>query len=43
MIPMITPLDSSFINPILCLVGSLLFSVGFGTVSNVILKNTALV
>ncbi|MBQ8546223.1 MAG: ABC transporter permease [Clostridia bacterium] len=43
MIPMITPLDSSFINPVLCLVGSLLFSVGLGAVSNIVLKNTSLV
>ncbi|MGN1445527.1 MAG: ABC transporter permease [Eubacteriales bacterium] len=43
MIPMITPLDSSFMNVILCLVGGGLFGLGLGAVSNVILKKTSLV
>lgn len=40
MIPMITPLDSGFVNVILCLVGGALFSVGIGAASNLILNNT---
>lgn len=40
MIPMITPLDSGFVNVILCLVGGALFSVGIGAVSNLILNKT---
>lgn len=43
MIPMITPLDSSFLNPILCLAGGAIFSVGFGAISNVILSKKSLV
>ncbi len=43
MIPMITPLDATPINIVLCLVGSLLFSIGLGVVSNIILKKTALI
>lgn len=43
MIPMITPLDSTFINPVLCLGASILASVGFGAISNVVLNKTALV
>lgn len=43
MIPMMTPLDSSFLNVIMCLVGGALFAVGLGSVSNVILKKTNLV
>ena len=40
MIPMITPLDSGFVNVILCLVGGALFSVGIGAASNLILNKT---
>ncbi|MBQ3506481.1 MAG: hypothetical protein IJA89_06905 [Clostridia bacterium] len=40
MIPMITPLDSRFVNVILCLVGGALFSVGIGAASNLILNKT---
>lgn len=43
MIPMITPLDSTILNPVLCLVGGGLFSVGLGAVSNLILKKTSLI
>lgn len=43
MIPMMTPLDSSFLNVIMCLVGGALFAAGLGAVSKVILKKTSLV
>lgn len=43
MAPMITPLDSSVLMPILCVVGGVLFAVGLGAVSNVVLKKSALV
>ena len=38
MIPMLTPLDSTIMNVVLCLAGGFVFSVGFGTISNLILK-----
>ena len=43
MIPMLTPLDASVMNAVLCLAGGTMFSVGLGAVSNLILKKTALV
>lgn len=43
MIPMITPLNSGIINVILCLAGSLLFSIGIGIGSYFILKKTSLI
>lgn len=43
MIPMLTPLDSTIMNVVLCLVGGVLFSVGFGTISNQILRKTSLI
>ncbi|MDE6585135.1 MAG: ABC transporter permease [Clostridia bacterium] len=43
MIPMISPLDSSIINVIMCFAGGALFAVGLGAVSNVILNKTSLV
>ena len=43
MVSMITPLNSTFINVILCLVGGTLFAVGLGAISNVVLKKTSLV
>ena len=43
MIPMITPLDSSFLNVIMCLAGGAMFGVGLGAVSNLILNKTSLV
>lgn len=38
MIPMMTPLDAAVQNVVLCLAGSVLFGVGLGAVSNLILK-----
>ena len=38
MIPMITPLDSTIINVVLCLAGGVLFNLGLGAISNAILK-----
>lgn len=43
MLPMITPLDSNFLNVIMCLAGGALFAAGLGAVSNVILNKTNLV
>ncbi len=43
MIPMISPLDSTVINVIMCLAGGGLFAVGLGAVSNLILNKTSLV
>lgn len=43
MIPIITPLNSTIINVILCLVGSILFSVGIGFGSKAILDKSSLV
>ena len=43
MIPMMTPLNSSIINVIMCLGGGALFAFGLGTLSNYILKKTSLV
>lgn len=40
MIPMITPLNSTIVNVLLCLVGSAIFAVGIGIGSNLILKKT---
>ena len=43
MVSMITPLGSTFINVILCLAGGILFAVGLGAISKVVLKKTSLV
>lgn len=43
MIPMLTPLNSGILNVIMCLAGGATFSVGFGAVSNNVLKKTSLV
>ena len=43
MIPMITPLNSTMMNVMLCLAGGILFSVGLGAISNIVLKKTSLV
>lgn len=43
MVPMITPLDSTIMNVILCLAGGVIFSIGIGAISNVVLKKTNLV
>ena len=43
MVPMITPLDSGLMNVIMCLVGGVLFSIGLGVVSKIVLNKTSLV
>lgn len=43
MIPMVTPLDSTIVNVVLCLVGGAIFGAGLGTLSGLILKKTSLV
>lgn len=43
MIPMLTPLDATILNAVLCLAGAALFSAGLGAVSNIVLKKTSLV
>ena len=43
MIPIITPLNSTIVNVLLCLVGSILFSFGIGFASKVILDKSSLV
>ncbi|MBQ8311560.1 MAG: ABC transporter permease subunit [Clostridia bacterium] len=43
MVSMITPLNSTLINVALCLVGGLLFALGLGAISRVVLKKTSLV
>jgi len=43
MIPMMTPLNATAMNVLLCLAGGVLFSIGLGAVSNAILKKTSLV
>lgn len=42
-VSMITPLSSTVINAILCLVGGLLFAIGLGAVSKTVLKKTSMV
>ena len=43
MLPMVSPLDANFLNVVLCLAGGVLFAVGLGAVSNLILNKTDLV
>lgn len=43
MIPMMTPLNSTILNVIMCFAGGALFGVGLGAISNLILKKTSLV
>ena len=43
MIPMMTPLNSTLLNVLLCLAGGTLFSVGLGAASNKLLNSTSLV
>ena len=43
MIPMLTPLNADLINVILCIAGGVLFGLGLGAISNLILKKTSLV
>lgn len=42
-VPMLTPLDSSMMNVLMCLAGGALFGVGLGAASNQVLKKTSLV
>ncbi len=43
MIPMLTPLNAGVMNVVLCLIGGTIFSLGFGAISNQILRKTSLV
>lgn len=43
MIPMISPLDSTFVNFAIALVGGTALSVGVGAISNIVLNKTALI
>ena len=43
MVPIITPLNSGFINIILTFIGGGLFSLGLGAISNIVLKKTNLI
>lgn len=43
MIPMLTPLNSNILNVVLCLAGAVLFGVGIGAISNLVLRKTSLV
>ncbi|MBQ6696393.1 MAG: ABC transporter permease [Lachnospiraceae bacterium] len=43
MIPMLTPLNATIMNVLLCLVGGGLFGAGLGAISNQVLKKTSLV
>lgn len=43
MIPMLTPLNATVMNVVLCLSGGIAFSVGIGAISNAILRKTSLV
>lgn len=43
MIPMMTPLDAGIMNVVLCLAGGVLFSVGIGAGSSLVLRKTSLV
>jgi len=43
MVSMITPLGSNMMNVILCLAGGILFAIGLGVCSNLVLKKTSLV
>lgn len=43
MIPMLTPLDSTIRNVILCLAGGAVSGIGLGAVSNIVLQKTSLV
>lgn len=43
MIPMLTPLDSTIMNVVLCFAGGVLFSALFGAISNMVLKKTNLI
>ncbi|MBQ9123733.1 MAG: ABC transporter permease [Lachnospiraceae bacterium] len=43
MVSMITPLGSTWMNVLLCLAGGILFAVGLGAISNVVLKKSSVV
>lgn len=43
MIPSLTPLDSTVMNVVICLIGSAIFSVGLGAIGNIVLRKTSLV
>lgn len=43
MIPMLTPLNSSITNVLMCLIGGIIFSIGIGAISNKVLNKTDLV
>ena len=43
MIPMMTPLNATILNVVLCLAGGVLFSIGLGAISNIVLRKTSLV
>ncbi|MDE7256965.1 MAG: hypothetical protein K2N50_03305, partial [Clostridia bacterium] len=43
MLPMISPLNSTIINAVMCFAGGALFALGLGAVSNLILNKTSLV
>ncbi|MBR1423042.1 MAG: ABC transporter permease [Ruminococcus sp.] len=43
MIPMVTPLDSSIMNVVICLAGSAMFCFGLGAISKLVLNKTSLV
>ena len=43
MIPMLTPLNATFLHVLLCAAGGIGFGVGLGAVSNIVLKKTSLI
>ena len=43
MVPMITPLNSTLMNVLLCAVGGVIFAVGLGAAGNTVLKKTSLI
>ncbi|MBQ3014194.1 MAG: ABC transporter permease [Clostridia bacterium] len=43
MIPLLTPLNATALNVLLCLAGGALFGIGLGAISNLVLKKTSLV
>lgn len=43
MLPMISPLNSTFVNVVLCLAGGAMFAAGLSAISNIILNKTSLV
>lgn len=43
MIPMLTPLNATFLHVLLCAAGGIGFGIGLGAVSNIVLKKTSLI